>query len=100
MSVVVVCPDLSTADLAVEGLGEAIHVLNDSGVLVGSGVFLNVILKLLRKLLGGNVSIAKNDSSLYVKAADGIGYTCNGALKYSGMLKEHALDLKGTDTVA
>ena len=91
---------LSTLYLAAESLGKLLDILDDTGILIGCGLTLNVILKLLCQLGRGSVALSKNDSCLYYLTSYGVGSTCDCGLDNSRVCKECALYLKGSYTVA
>ena len=100
--VIVVVPDSFSHDLAVEGLGELINELDDTGILVRSGLLLDVVLDLFLEFFSALGSLDECDGSLYDDTSDTLRVrcACNGTLEYIRKLHDDVLDLEGSDTVA
>ena len=87
--------DLSAYSLRKLGLE-----LNYSGVLVGSCLFLDVLLDLLLELVGRLCSLYENDASLYDLTSYLVGSGRNATLEDVRKLHDNAFDLEGTDAVS
>ena len=87
-------------DLAADGLGQALPELHNSGVLVGSGAALDVVLNFLLQLVGALGALHQHNAGLDHLAANLIGSGGDTAFQNIGQLHDDVFDLKGSDPVA
>ena len=99
---VVVVSDGFSHDLAVEGLGELIDELDDTGILVRSSLLLDVVLDLFLEFFCSLGTLDESDRSLDDDASYALRVRSagNGTLEYIRKLHNDVLDLEGSDSVA
>src|SRR5687767_12444459 len=88
-----------TANFSTDGLWQFTAVMNLAWILIRSGYFLDMILKLSRKLLRGRISLCQNDESADYLRPLGIVLTDNGRLQYGRMLDKCRLHLERADSI-
>ena len=92
--------DLRALDLAAQCFRQLVHVLDDTGVLVGGCGVLYVVLQFLGQLRTGGIALCQNNGCLDNLSADGIRCSGDGAFNDCRMLDEGAFYLERADAVA
>ena len=92
--------ELIADDFSANSLRQFILENNNSGILVGSGVLLDIVLDIFFKLLARLSTLGEDDAGLDDLSSYLVGSGGNTALKNIGKLHDDILDLKGSDTVA
>lgn len=98
----VVLTDFDATYFTTDGLGQLVHKLDDTRILVGGGDALHVVLKLLDEGVAGLVLIGlgEDDGGLDNLAADFVGHAGDGTLYDGRMGHQRTFHFERADAVA
>ena len=88
------------ADLAAGGFGQGVGKVDETGIFVGGGGALHMVLQLLFQGVAGNIAALEHDGGLHHLAPDGVRHPGDGGFQHRFMLQQGAFHLKGPDPVA
>ena len=96
----ILAADLCALYLAADSFGQLVHKFHDTGVLIGCGDLLYMVLQLLDQRIGGLIALCKHDGSLDHLTAYRVGCCGDSAFNNGGVLDESAFYLERSYAVA